>query len=62
MWPMSLLEAFTKQIKVASEQPDISDHDRYCRIFEIVREIHIKSRMQGVEECRRLIIRTIDSI
>ena len=62
MWSLKILEDYTQQIKAAGERTDLSDHDRYNRIFEIVREIHTKSRMLGVEECKHLIVRTIENI
>ena len=59
MWSNNILENYTVQIRDVSNRTDLSDHERYCEIFELVREIHCNSRMAGVKECKELILRTI---
>jgi hypothetical protein len=58
-WPLSVMEDYTRQIKTVCERSDLTDHESFCKIFEYVREIHSKSRMQGVEEAKQVIIRRI---
>lgn len=59
MWSNNILECYTAKIRNIGNRTDLSDQEKYCEIFELVREIHCNSRMAGVQECKDLIIRTI---
>lgn len=59
MWSNNILENYTVQIRDVSHRTDLSDHEKYCNIFELVREIHCNSRLAGVKECKELILKTI---
>jgi hypothetical protein len=60
MWDLAILENYTAKIRDIGYMPDLSAHEKYNKIFEFVREIHCNSRTEGVMECKRLIIRTIE--
>ena len=60
MWGLKVLESYTAKIRDTANRADLSDHDKYNKIFELVREIYCNSRMEGIRECKELILRTIE--
>mgnify|MGYP001369088589 CR=1 FL=1 len=60
MWNLSILEGYAAKIQDAANRKDFTPHEKYNAIFELVREIHCNSRMDGVQECKALIMRTIE--
>ena len=59
MWSLTILESHTAKIRDVAKQKDLSSHDKYNAIFYLVREIHCNSCLEGIKECKELILRTI---
>ncbi len=50
MWALSKLEDYTRQIQIVSSRQDMTERDKWLKIFEYVRDIHLTSIELGKTE------------